>query len=82
MVHMKNLGIILLCVAGLVSFVFIVQTMYLRYSNTLQVLEHTNTAVQVCGEGNVKFVTPNGFECNSDPSDAPYLAATDGQDPS
>ena len=79
MVYMKNLGILLLCVSSFVGFVLVVQTLYLRYSNTLQVLEHTNTAVEVCGEGKVKFVTPDGFECNTDPSNAPD---PDVQDPS
>lgn len=82
MVHMKNFGIFLASVAGFVAFVYAVQAMYLRYSNTLQVLEQTNTAVQVCGEGNVKFVTPNGFECNAEPSDAPDPDASDAANPS
>lgn len=82
MVLMKKIGIFLASVAGFVAFVYVVQAMYLRYSNTLQVLEQTNTAVQVCGEGNVKFVTPNGFECESAPPDSPDIDASDTPNPS
>ena len=64
---MKNVMILLMAVVGFVGFVFLIQATYLRFSNTVRVIENTNQAVEVCGENKVKSVSTTGFECVSKP---------------
>jgi hypothetical protein len=62
---MKNGLIVLFSVVGFVALVWVVQLIYVNFTNTHQVIENTNEAVRVCGENNVAAVTISGFTCNT-----------------
>ncbi len=60
---MKSAMIIAICIAGFLTVVLFVKTVYVNFSNTHQVIDNTNEAVRICGENNVAAVTTTGFSC-------------------
>lgn len=62
---MKNGLILAAALCGFVVLVYLVQLIYVNFSNTYQIIEHTEEGVRACGEGNVAAVTLDGYVCAS-----------------